>query len=208
MLLTRRLMKKAIYFWRKFLFRVLYRINWKVKLLDFVLGRTIIFKLLQIVFFQINLSAGRKKFNSFIVKMNLGNHVLMFGFKEYNYYQTIYNKMFARLTIAEPFPDKDISIFVDETTLIQDYPIGMTYDSIQCIGIYGYGLNKKEDLIKSFSVLSLLLKDLESVILFSINYERDYLDLRKNISDYLGSLKVRERISTGDGEILLLSRIQ
>lgn len=116
--------------------------------------------------------------------------------------------MFARVTIAEPFPEKDILDFVDRTTLIQDYPIEMTFNSIQCIGIYGYGLNKREDVIKSFNVLTLLLNDMESVVLFSINYERDQLDLRKNIADYLGSLRIKEKVSTGDGEILVLSRIQ
>lgn len=201
-------MREFLYIWRKFLFRTLYRMNWKLRFFDCVLGRTLIFHILRLFFFQINLSAGRKKFNSFLVKKSLGRHVLMFGFKEYNYCQTIYNKMFARVTIAEPFPEKDLLDFVDRTTLIQDYPIEMTFNSIQCIGIYGYGLNKMEDVIKSFNVLTLLLNDMESVVLFSINYERDQLDLRKNIADYLGSLRIKEKVSTGDGEILVLSRIQ
>lgn len=199
--------KNVLKMWRYLIFYILYILSRKIQVVDSALTRRIVMNILVFSFLKFRLSNGRKIVNKVFTQYSSGENVLTIGFKEYNYYQVVYNQLFSeKHHILEPYPTQLLDKFIDYRLRVEKFPYQEKYDCIQFVGIYGYGLNTKNALVDSFAVCRKLLRSAESFIVFTINYENDFLNLKTNFGRLIHNLYVYERVDTGDGEILILRR--
>ncbi len=150
-------------------------------LFNFLGGATTL-KFLSVLNLRWNVSSDRKHLEKKILPYYISNidPALLLGVKSYNYHYILAYSVFRNLDVIEP--NKKIICPQGSNwyyLLIQEWrPKHKFYGFIDCIGVYGYGLNKPKDLILALNLFSKSLIPQKGSLLFSINLDHDPLNLK------------------------------
>lgn len=173
-----------------------------------LMGGWMLLDILSVLNLRGRVSGDRRHFEREILSGMLCGHapVLLVGVKSYNYHYILGYKALGVVDVVEPNRNISVPSAVERWhCLIQDWqPKLAYYGLIDCVGVYGYGLDNANGLVAALSGFSRGLRG-DGRLLFSINNGHDPLGLLDSrIREHFFHEFVEHRILMMDAGVILL----
>jgi hypothetical protein len=161
-------------------------------ILDFSSRFSFFFKILNTINFRMRRSTGRIKLEDAMLRIgNDFGSVLIVGLKGYNAHYPYYYLGANDVSLCDPSLDASLypSRFERYSVGMQDLTIGHKIDFIHFTGVYGWGIDAKEEMKKTVEKFKDVLSD-GGIVLLAHNIKRNNpLGMHETYNDYFGDFE-------------------